>query len=153
MKLFTRRQPAPRPRPRHGCYDIAPSCQVTNLDVLLDRNPNVKFDKVIFAASIVRPDFDWGRLLAEGRVNFVENDYGGRDFWPRKRATTPAPKKTASSLALISQSAIVLYVPTPQMFGYRQAAACLRAAQKSATYRSPRSPCWQPWCRRVPSVR
>ena len=57
-------------------------------------------------------------------------------------------KETASSSALISQSAIVLYVPTPQLFGYWQAAACPRAARKSATYRSPRSPYWQPWCRR-----
>ena len=37
-------------------------------------------------------------------------------------------KETASSLALISQSAIVLYVPTTQMFSYWQAAACPRAA-------------------------
>ena len=47
-------------------------------------------------------------------------------------------KETASSLALISQSAIVLYVPTTQMFSYWQAAACPRVARKSATYRSPR---------------
>ena len=49
-------------------------------------------------------------------------------------------KETASSSALMSQSAIVLYVPTPQMFSYWQAAACPRAARKSATYRNPRSP-------------
>jgi hypothetical protein len=49
-------------------------------------------------------------------------------------------KETVFSSALISQSAIVLYVPTPQMFRYWQAAACPRAARKSATYRSPRSP-------------
>jgi hypothetical protein len=49
-------------------------------------------------------------------------------------------KETASSLALMSQSAIVLYVPTPQMFSHWQAAACPRAARKSATYRNPRSP-------------
>ena len=36
-------------------------------------------------------------------------------------------------------SAVVLYVPTPQMFSYWQAAACPRAARKSATCRSPRS--------------
>jgi hypothetical protein len=40
----------------------------------------------------------------------------------------------------MSRSAIVLYVPTRQLNRYRQAAACPRAARKSATYRSPRSP-------------
>jgi len=38
--------------------------------------------------------------------------------------------------------------PTPHMIRYRQAAACPRAAQKSATFRSLRSPQWQSWCRR-----
>jgi hypothetical protein len=49
-------------------------------------------------------------------------------------------QRTASSSALMSQSAIVRYVPTPQMFSYWQAAACPRAARKSVTYRNPRSP-------------
>jgi hypothetical protein len=31
---------------------------------------------------------------------------------------------------------------------YRQAVACPRVAQKSATYRSPRYPQWQHWCHR-----
>ena len=38
--------------------------------------------------------------------------------------------------------------PTPHMIRQRQAAACPRAAQKSATFRSLRSPQWQSWCRR-----
>src|SRR5712692_3412553 len=44
-----------------------------------------------------------------------------------------------SDQGINSRSAIVHYVPTPQIIGYWQAAACPRAARKSATYRSPRS--------------
>ena len=51
-------------------------------------------------------------------------------------------------IGIISRSAIVLYVPGPQLTRHWQAAACPRAARKSATYRSLRSPHWQPWCRR-----
>lgn len=50
---------------------------------LIERNPQVTFDKVIFAASIVRNDYPWPDILATRQVNFVENDYGGRDVWPR----------------------------------------------------------------------
>ena len=57
-----------------------------------------------------------------------------------KAGNDASAKETASSSALMSRSVIVLYVPTPQMFSYWQAAACPRAARKSATYRSPRSP-------------
>jgi hypothetical protein len=42
-------------------------------------------------------------------------------------------------VALMSRSAIVLYVSTPQIIRHWQATACPRAARKSATYRSPRS--------------
>ena len=40
----------------------------------------------------------------------------------------------------MSRSAIVLYVSIPQIIRHWQATACPRAARKSATYRSPRSP-------------
>src|SRR5436309_10853883 len=38
--------------------------------------------------------------------------------------------------------------PAPPITIHRQAVACPRAAQKSATYRSPRFLQWQRWCRR-----
>ncbi len=38
--------------------------------------------------------------------------------------------------------------PTAHINSYRQAMACPRAAQKTATYRSLRSAQWQRWCRR-----
>lgn len=46
-------------------------------------NPAIRFDKVILCGSIVRNDFDWPMLIARRQVNFVENDYGSKDIWPR----------------------------------------------------------------------
>ncbi|SDH75215.1 hypothetical protein SAMN05216588_10757 [Pseudomonas flavescens] len=40
---------------------------------------DLKFGRIITAASIVRPDFDWRRLVAEGRVEAVLNHVGGQD--------------------------------------------------------------------------
>ena len=49
---------------------------------------------------------------------------------------------------VISRPAIVLQVPTPHIARHGQAAACPRAARKSATYRSPWSPHRQLCCHR-----
>jgi len=84
---------------------IAHSFGTYQVAELLDRNPNVKFDKVIFAASIVRPDFDWGRLLAEGQLNFIENDYGGRDFWPRAAARIVSSMGPSGTVGFSNRSA------------------------------------------------
>jgi pimeloyl-ACP methyl ester carboxylesterase len=65
---------------------IAHSFGTFQVAELIERYPDVKFDNVIFAASIVRSDFDWARVLDGGQVNFVENDFGRRDFWPRLAA-------------------------------------------------------------------
>jgi hypothetical protein len=43
----------------------------------------VRFDKIIFAGSIVARDFDWARVLRAGQVNLVRNDFGALDPWPR----------------------------------------------------------------------
>nr|WP_288355098.1 hypothetical protein [uncultured Pseudomonas sp.] len=40
---------------------------------------DLKFGRIITAASIVRPDFDWDRLIAQGRVEAVLNHVGGQD--------------------------------------------------------------------------
>ncbi|SHL99395.1 hypothetical protein [Phytopseudomonas punonensis] len=40
---------------------------------------DLKFGRIITAASIVRPDFDWDRLIADGRVEAVLNHVGGQD--------------------------------------------------------------------------
>ncbi len=43
----------------------------------------LRFDKVIFAGSIVASDFGWPRVLESGQVNLVRNDFGALDPWPR----------------------------------------------------------------------
>lgn len=40
---------------------------------------DLRFGRIITAASIVRPDFDWDRLVADGRVEAVLNHVGGQD--------------------------------------------------------------------------
>ncbi len=50
---------------------------------LLTKYPEFRFDKVIFAGSIVDRAFDWPGLLNAGHVNLVRNDYGALDPWPR----------------------------------------------------------------------
>lgn len=65
---------------------IAHSFGTYQVAALIERYPDIKFDKVIFAASIVRSNYDWSKVLNEGRVSFVENDFGGLDVWPKVAA-------------------------------------------------------------------
>ena len=68
---------------------------------------------------------------------------------PYFNAASPAgPRIIESDSGVISRPRHCSLRPTPHMIRYRQAAACPRAAQKSATFRSLRSPQWQSWCRR-----
>jgi hypothetical protein len=50
--------------------------------------------------------------------------------------SSPGHSTNESDRRVISRSAMVLYVPTPQVSRYWQAAACPRAAGKSAAYQS-----------------
>jgi pimeloyl-ACP methyl ester carboxylesterase len=80
---------------RQECERIAKSENVNRLSIIahslgsllvaemLEKYESIKVDKVIFAGSIVKEDFDWPRLLKNGQVNLVENDVGKRDIWPR----------------------------------------------------------------------
>jgi hypothetical protein len=73
------------------------------------------------------------------------------DFW---RSAPTSPQEAGHALTARRCPAINFSIryctlrPTLQLSRFRQAAACPRAAQKSAMYRSLRSPQWQPWCRR-----
>lgn len=49
----------------------------------LEHHPEIRFDKIIFAASIVRNDFSWIQVIETRQANFVENDFGRLDIWPR----------------------------------------------------------------------
>ncbi|WP_046482090.1 hypothetical protein [Pseudomonas veronii] len=40
---------------------------------------DLKFGRIITAGSVVRPDFDWGRQIAAGRVEAVLNHVGAKD--------------------------------------------------------------------------
>lgn len=47
----------------------------------LDLFPEIVLDQVVLCGSIVRPDFEWSRLVAACQVRRVLNDYGRLDFW------------------------------------------------------------------------
>lgn len=62
---------------------IAHSFGTLQVARLLATHAAVVFDKVIFAAAVVPRDFGWRDLLNAQRVNWVVNDYGGQDIWPK----------------------------------------------------------------------
>jgi hypothetical protein len=41
----------------------------------------IKFDKVLFCGSIVRPNYPWAEIFKRHQVNCVRNEYGSLDFW------------------------------------------------------------------------
>lgn len=45
----------------------------------LDEFADLKFGRVIAIGSVIRPDFDWSRVVTEGRCEAVLNQCGGRD--------------------------------------------------------------------------
>lgn len=61
---------------------IAHSFGTLQIAHLLRKHSEVIFDKVILAAGIVPVDFPWSTMLDKGRVMWVMNEYGGRDWWP-----------------------------------------------------------------------
>jgi hypothetical protein len=86
------------------------------------------------------------RVLSIQRGDALESAFPYRELQgtppqpPASQAgTTPAPKKSLGHGFNVSIRHCALRPDAPSVW-YRQAAACLRAAQKSATYRSPRSP-------------
>jgi acyl phosphate:glycerol-3-phosphate acyltransferase len=44
---------------------------------------DLRVGRVILVGSVLRPDFDWGPLIAGGRVEAVLNHHGRRDLWAR----------------------------------------------------------------------
>lgn len=68
---------------RPSSPDIIAHSFGTRLFSLILEDPNfenLKFGRVITAGSIVRPDFDWGRHVSEGRVEAVLNHVGAKDM-------------------------------------------------------------------------
>lgn len=62
---------------------IAHSFGTLQIARLLETHDHVVFDKVILAAGIIPLDYAWSHMLDAQRVNWVVNDYGGKDIWPR----------------------------------------------------------------------
>jgi serine/threonine-protein kinase len=49
----------------------------------LQRNPDIRVGRIILIGSVLRPDFHWDELFAEGQVEAVLNHYGSHDYWSR----------------------------------------------------------------------
>ncbi len=47
----------------------------------LIQNPSLKIGRLVLTGSILRPDFDWSRLISTGQVEAVLNHYGTKDLW------------------------------------------------------------------------
>ena len=50
--------------------------------------PEIAFDQIILCGSIVRRDYPWSDMVAQGRVRRVLNDFGHQDFWAKVVAWT-----------------------------------------------------------------
>lgn len=48
---------------------------------VLRQDPAIRVGRIIMAGSVLRPDFDWARLISGGQVEAVLNHYGSRDLW------------------------------------------------------------------------
>lgn len=46
---------------------------------VMEANPDLRIGRVVLTGSILRPDFDWQRLVARGQVEAVLNHFGTRD--------------------------------------------------------------------------
>lgn len=73
----------PEMRQDKKCSIIAHSFGAYLVGRLLEKYPMFKFDKVIFAGSILNEDYNWPEILARGQVNLFRNDYGRLDIWPQ----------------------------------------------------------------------
>lgn len=45
--------------------------------------PRLRVGRVVLTGSVLRPDFDWSRLVSRGQVEAVLNHYGRQDNWCR----------------------------------------------------------------------
>ena len=89
---------------------------------------------------------DRGACARRGLCRAQTVAFGAKSV-PRPRWAQDGPRPTPPSAFNFSTSHCTSH-PIPHIIGYRQAAACPRAAQKTQTYRSLRFIQWQPWCRR-----
>jgi pimeloyl-ACP methyl ester carboxylesterase len=83
-------------------YDKRPSVVAHSLGSWIVGNAMLKhedmrFDKLILAGSILPRDFDWMTLFARDQVDFVRNECGKEDRWPRRARRFVAGTGTGGS--------------------------------------------------------
>jgi len=83
-------------------YDARPSAVAHSLGSWILGNAmlkfeDIRFDKLVFAGSILPQDFDWGKLFARDQVGSVRNECGQQDTWPRWAGRFVAHTGTAGS--------------------------------------------------------
>lgn len=81
------------------------------------KHEDLRFDKLIFAGSILPRDFDWATLLARDQVAFVRNECGQKDPWPARAGLLVAHTGTGGSEGFESFSTAVKNEPFP-WFGH-----------------------------------
>jgi hypothetical protein len=81
---------------------------------------DIRFDKIIFAGSILPRDFDWGSLFAKDQVAAVRNECGMKDPWPKWASRIVAQTGTGGSGGFEWLSSAVENVPC-EWFGHSDA--------------------------------
>jgi hypothetical protein len=84
------------------------------------KHEDLRFDKIIFAGSILPRDFDWATLFARDQVSFVRNECGQRDPWPGWAGRLVARTGTGGSKGFEWFSSVVENVPC-DWFGHSDA--------------------------------
>lgn len=105
-----------RIRAETGCKRpsvIAHSFGTLQVARMLEMHRHVVFDKIIFAASIVRRDFPWAQMLSESRAKWVVNDYGGKDIWPKFAAWAVPNAGNSGSVGFLSRHRALRQVEHP----------------------------------------
>jgi hypothetical protein len=81
---------------------------------LIDKYPQVRFDKVILMGSIVDRNFDWKKVIDRGQINFLRNDYGEKDIWPRAAGLFGYKCGASGCLGFISACRLIEQKPFEQ---------------------------------------
>jgi hypothetical protein len=103
-------------------YDRRPSAVAHSLGSWIIGNAmlkydHIRFDKLIFAGSILPRDFDWVTLFARDQVSFVRNECGQKDPWPKWAGRLVARTGTGGSEGFEWFSTAVSNVPC-EWFGH-----------------------------------
>jgi GNAT superfamily N-acetyltransferase len=70
-----------------GTYDKLPSAIAHSfgtwiVGMAMMKHADIRFDKLVFAGSVLPRDFAWGALIARDQIGAVYNECGTKDIWP-----------------------------------------------------------------------